>query len=119
MRVIRRPSDHGTGYAKIIMPSCGAFIDSAGLSQFGLKRLELSKRATRPRPIGKEDFPSLQFAVEAFQQMRAADMVNAQRATADEPPLEGHAVAVSADMKTNHPRTKRLAQLLGVACVVA
>jgi hypothetical protein len=83
-----------------------------------LEGFQLRISALRLRAIGKADSAHLQIAVQSFQQMRAANMVNRYTAAADGPPLDLHAVAMAANMHANHARPKGLEQLLGILRVV-
>ena len=57
--------------------------------------------------------------MEQLEQKGSANSVDQHRAMFDGPPLGVHAIAIATDLKTNHARTKRLEQHLGVGSVVA
>jgi hypothetical protein len=61
----------------------------------------------------------LQFGVKKFDQVGPANGVKQHRAVFDGPPLGIHAIAIASDVKTNHARTERLEQNLGVGRIVA
>ena len=64
--------------------------------------------AARVRAIRQADSARLQIAVQGFQQVRPANVVNEDAAATDLPPLGLHAVAVATDMHANHPLAKGL-----------
>jgi hypothetical protein len=113
-----RPIQHGAGHAEIVVLSRQAFIDDAALAHFRLKRFQLRPSAPRLRSIRKVDSARLQSAVEGFQQMGPANVIEENTASTDRPPLDLHAGAVATNMQPDHARAKGLEQLLAVAGVV-
>ena len=96
-----------------------AFIDYAALPHFDLKTYQLFISALVRLSLGNSHHIGLQFGVQKFEQIAAADGVDQDRAVSDRPPHKGHAIAMAADVQANHPRAKGLEQDLGVGRVVA
>src|SRR5262249_10576993 len=69
--------------------------------------------------IDNPDLTRLQLAMKKFEQIGAANGVEQHRPVFNRPPLSIHAIAIAADRKANHARTKCLKQHLGVGWVVA
>src|SRR6516225_7494974 len=96
-----------------------ASIDDPALTDFGLKRHQLLIRPSGRWPIDNSDLTRLQLGMIKFEQIGPANSVNQDRAMFNRPPLRIHAIAIAADRKANHSRTKCLKQHLGVSRIVA
>ena len=119
MRMPRRPSQHGAGYAEVVMLPGRAIIDDTGLSHLWLKCHQAARKRAACWSINNPDLTGLQFGLKKFEQIGPANGVDQHRAMFDWPPLKIHAIARAADMQANHARTKRLEQNLGIGRVVA
>ena len=108
MRMPRRPRQHRPGDAEIVVLPRRTFINNAALPHFDLKTDELFISALVRLCLGNSHYIGLQFGVQQFEQVAAANGVDQHRAVPDRPPLKAHAVAMASDVKANHPRTERL-----------
>ena len=76
MRMMGRPIQHGAGDAEIIVLPRQTFVDNPALARFRLEGFQLGISAPRLRSIRKAKSARLQSAVQGFQQMRPANVVN-------------------------------------------
>ena len=76
MGVTGRPIEHGAGDAEIIVLSRQTFIHDPALPHFRLEGFQLGISAPRLRAIRKANSARLQIAVQGFQQMGPANVVN-------------------------------------------
>jgi hypothetical protein len=79
-------------------------LDRATVDDFGREWRRFDQRS-----VSSDSRPDLQ----VFPQCRSLDL----RSIFDRPPLKSHAIAIAADVKANHARTKRLVQYLGIGRV--
>jgi hypothetical protein len=96
-----------------------ASVDYSTLTYLGLQSIELLVSASTHRSINKSDLIGLQFGVKEFEQIAPANGVDQHRGIFNWPPLGMHAIATATDLQSNHARTKRFEQRLGVSRIVA
>ena len=101
------------------MLSRRAAVDYSAIAHLGLKRHELFIGAPTIGAVYDSDLIGLQLGVKKVEQIAPADGVDQHRTMLDRPSLKVHTIAITADLKANHARTKGLIQHLGVARIIA
>lgn len=118
VRMSRRPCQHGEGNAEIIVP-LQALVDRSSVALLDFKIGQLFKRASHHRTIDEADQIGLQFGMEKFEEISAADGVDQHRTVFDRASFGIHAIAVAGNVQANHAHPERLEQHLGVSRIIA
>ena len=112
--MLRRPGQHGAGDAEVVVFSRRTGVDGSAFAILDLQIGQLLIGAANCRRVGNSDQIRLKLGVEQFEQIASADGVNRQMAMSSRPRFDIHAVAMATDLHSNHARTERLQQDLGV-----
>lgn len=81
--MLRAPVEHGTGYTEVIVLSRSTRVHRSGLAHFGFECHKLLISATAHRTIDKLDLIGLHGGMKLFEQIRAANGVDQERAVFD------------------------------------